>query len=198
MMGFAFFVILALGLVGVWLAGQYNWFVKAKTRISASVQEIGNQLKRQADLIPNLTASVKGYMKHESDVFTKLTEARKSVTQAVMKTSSAQAMVEAGEKLQRALAPIQAVFESTPELKANETVTKLMAELRDTADKVMYSRRTLIDLVADYNARLLTFPTSLVASAFNFKREEGLKSPDKGEHLEVKAEETKTPKVDLS
>lgn len=197
-MGIGLVLLIVLGAVVMLVIQNYNWFVKAKTRITASIQEIGNQLKRQADLIPNLTESVKGYMKHEKDVFKELTEARKSISQAVADSAGVQKVMEAGDRMQQALAPIRAVFESTPELKANETVQKLMDELRDTADKVMYSRRTLIDLVADFNARVVAFPSNLIASMFNFKKQEGLKSPDKGEHLSVNESETKTPKVDLS
>src|SRR4030042_863457 len=116
-------------LIIIYLLATYNQFVTTKTRLQASIQEIGNQLKRQADLIPNLVESVKGYMKDE---------------------------------------------------------------LRDTADKVMYARRTLIDLTADYNIMIVTFPSNLVASMFGFKQETGLKMPTTQEELEVTAEDTKT------
>jgi LemA protein len=188
-------VIIAAGvLVYVW--SLYNQFVTTKTRIKASIQEIGNQLKRQADLIPNLTASVKGYMKHEKKIFEELTAARKAVMQ-VIDSADAQKLVDAGTRLQNALAPIRAVFESTPQLQAAGPTTKLMDELRDTADKVMYSRRTLIDLTADYNIKIVTFPSNLVAKLFNFTAEAGLKTPETGEHVEVSASETKSPKVNL-
>ena len=72
---------------------------------------------------------------------------------------------------------------------------KLMDELRDTADKVMYSRRTLIDLSADYNIKVVTFPSKIVAMIFRFKQEKGLKAPPEGEHMGVKKSETKVPKV---
>jgi LemA protein len=188
-------VIIILGVI-VYIWSLYNQFVTIKTRIKASIQEIGNQLKRQSDLIPNLTASVKGYMKHEKEVFEKLTEARKEVASAV-KSGTSEKMVEASAKLQSALAPIRAVFESTPELQAAKPVVKLMDELRDTADKVMYSRRTLIDLTADFNVKVVAFPSSLVAKIFKFTQLPGLKTEESGDHLEVKEEETKTPKVEL-
>jgi len=174
----------------------YNKFVTTKTRIKASVQEIGNQLKRQSNLIPNLVESVKGYMKHEKEVFDKLTEARKAVT-AALGTTDAQKMIDAGAMLQTALAPIRAVFESTPELQAAKPTVKLMDELRDTADKLMYARRTLIDLTADFNVMIMTIPSKFIASIFGFKQETGLKAPKEGEHLEVSAKETKAPKVKL-
>jgi hypothetical protein len=72
-----------------------------------------------------------------------------------------------------------------------------MNELRDTADKVMYARRTLIDLVADYNRMIITVPSNLVAKIFGFQPEEGLTTESKGAHLKVSQEDTKTPKVDL-
>lgn len=192
------FWILIIILVGlaVYIWSLYNQFVIIKTRIRASIQEIGNQLKRQADLIPNLVSSVKGYMKHEKAIFDELTEARKAVMK-VIETEDAQKLINAGSRLQSALAPIRAVFESTPQLQAAGPTAKLMDELRDTVDKVMYSRRTLIDLSADYNIKVVTFPSNLVARLFGFKLEVGLKMPEGGEELEVKEEETKTPKVEF-
>lgn len=191
-------MILAIAILAIaaYIWSLYNWLVTTKTRIKASIQEIGNQLKRQADLIPNLTASVKGYLKHEEKIFKELTEARKAVMK-VVGSASAQKLIDAGARLQNALAPIRAVFESTPQLQAAGQTVKLMDELRDTADKVMYSRRTLIDLTADFNVKLVTFPSNLVARIFGFVQEPGLKTPAEGEFLEVKKEETKSPKVEL-
>ncbi len=189
-------ILIIVAAVAVYVFSIYNKFVTIKTRIKASIQEIGNQLKRQADLIPNLVASVKGYMKHEAKIFKDLTEARKMIVSAV-KTGDAQKMVDASVKASRALAPIQAVFESTPQLQAAGPTTKLMDELRDTSDKVMYSRRTLIDLSADYNVMAVRFPSNLVAQIFGFKEEAGLKMPETEEATTVKKEEMKSPKVDL-
>lgn len=193
MPGLMILIILAIAFY-IW--SIYNQLVTIKTRIKASIQEIGNQLKRQADLIPNLLASVKGYIKHEKAVFDGLTEARKTVMK-VVGLDDAQKLLEAGAKMQSALAPIRAVFESTPQLQAAGPTTKLMDELRDTADKVMYSRRTLIDLTADYNVKVVTFPSNLVVKLFGFKSEPGLKTPDEGTHLEVGKGEMKAPKVEF-
>ncbi|HUW21956.1 MAG TPA: LemA family protein [Candidatus Bathyarchaeia archaeon] len=184
-------------IVIAYLWNSYNWFVKAKTRIGASIQEIGNQLKRQADLIPNLVESVKGYMKHEKSIFDEITQARKAVLGAI-KEGGADNLVEAGSRLEKALAPIRAVFESTPQLQAAQPTVKLMDEVRDTADKIMYSRRTLIDLTADYNVRVATFPGMFVAQMFGFKKEAGLKTPETGKHVEVSEAEVETPKVKLN
>lgn len=189
-------LVIVLVVIGFYLWSEYNQFITIKTRIRASIQEIGNQLKRQADLIPNLVSSVKGYLKHEKSVFDQLTEARKAAMK-VVDSQDAQKLIDVSTKLQQALAPIRAVFESTPALQAAGPTTKLMDELRDTADKVMYARRTLIDLTADYNIKVVAFPSNLVANIFGFKAEPGLEVAEEGEHLEVGEESLKTPKVEL-
>lgn len=189
-------LLLVLIVVGLYVWSLYNKFVTTKTRITASIQEIGNQLKRQSDLIPNLIESVKGYMKHEKEIFKAITEARRVANRAI-ESSDVQKMLDASESLSRAIMPIKVLHESNPELKAVSTVTKLMDELRDTADKLMYSRRVLIDLSADYNIMMVTFPSNLVGKLFGFKAEQGLKMPEEGEFREVSEEERKSPKVKL-
>jgi len=191
------FILVLIAIVAFWLIATYNYFVTTKTRLDASVQEIGNQLKRQANLIPNLIESTKGYLKHEKDIYEKLTEARK-VTLNALAENNTEKMVAASQKLSQALAPLRVVLESNPQLKSAETTVKLMDELRDTADKIMYARRTLIDLTADYNTKIVRFPSNLAAKIFNFKKQPGLKFADAEEGaLTVKEEETKTPKVKL-
>lgn len=184
-------------LLVLYVLATYNSFQTIKTRIEASIQEIGNQLKRQADLIPNLVESVKGYMKHEKDIFKELTNARKMAMQ-VVDSGNAQKMVDASARMAQALAPIRAVFESTPALQAAGPTSQLMEELRDTADKVMYSRRTLIDLTADYNIMVVTVPSSIIAGLFSFIKMPGLKVEGIEENLKVSSEEQKTPKVKLN
>lgn len=191
-----FLIIVPLVLVVVWVISIYNFFVSSKARIKAAVQEIGNQLKRQADLIPNLEASVKGYMKQETSIFKMLTEARKHVTEAV-KSNDLQKMSDAGSELAAVLPKLQIAVEDNPEIKSDNVVAKLMDELRDTSDKVMYARRLVIDLTADYNVRRATFPTNFVAQMFKFEEQKGLITPDSGAHVEVSADETKSPKIDL-
>jgi len=185
-----------LVVIGLYIWSLYNKLVTTKTRIKASIQEIGNQLKRQAEMIPNLIDSVKGYMKHEKDIFKGLTDARKAILEAT-KANDPQMMVDASEKMQKHFGQFMALVESTPQIRAVEAVTKLMDELRDTADKAMYSRRVLIDLSADYNIMIVTFPAKLVAQLLGFKEEKGLVMPEEGEFREVSEEERKTPKVKL-
>lgn len=187
----AILIILALYVVSV-----YNSLQTIKTRIRASIQEIGNQLKRQADLIPNLEASVKGYLTHEKSIFKQLTDARKAIADAGRSGTMA-AVAEASGQLQKLIPALQIIVESNPQIKADTTVTRLMDELRDTSDKVMYARRTLIDLTADFNQKLITFPSNVVANMFGFKAEKGLETPNEGEFLNVSGDETVAPKIKI-
>ncbi len=193
-------VLLIVGIVVVALIGYvimtYNFFVSSKARIKAAVQEIGNQLKRQADLIPNLESSAKGYLKHEKSIFQQLTDARKAVAKAV-DSGDLQKMADAGSQVAQVLPSLQIAVEDNPELKADGVVTKLMDELRDTSDKVMYARRLVIDLTADYNVKRATFPSNLVAGMFKFEEQPGLITPQEGEHLSVSDKEMNAPKVSL-
>jgi LemA protein len=178
----------------LYVISVYNSMAVIRTRIQASVQEIGNQLKRQSELIPNLEESAKGYLKHEKEIIRLLADARKTVSDAVS-SGDLDKLSSAGEKVAGLLPQIRAVMESNPQIKGADVMTKLMDELRDTSDKVMYARRTLIDLTADYNIKIVTFPSSLVANMFGLKPEKGLSTPAGGSHLEVSEAETETPKV---
>jgi LemA protein len=162
----------------------------------ASIQDIGNQLKRQANLIPNLENSVKGYLKHEKGIYDSLVSARKLVDKAA--DSKDLSKIEAASDAISNLVPkLQVLVESNPELKGEKVVSRLMDELRDTADKLMYARRVVIDLTADYNTKLVTIPSNLVAGMFGFKMQKGLGTPMEGSHLSVSEEETKDTKVSL-
>ncbi len=191
-----FIIIVFLGLILVWVISTYNFFVSSKARIKAAVQEIGNQLKRQSELIPNLERSAKSYLKHEKEIYEKLTQARKEISQA-LSSGNIQKMADASEKLASILPSIKVLVESNPELKASDVINKLMDELRDTADKVMFARRLVIDLTADFNVKRVTFPSNIVANIFNFEEQPGLITPSEGEHLRVEESDLKTPKVNL-
>ena len=189
-------IVLALIALMAYVIVTYNGLQRLKTQITASIQEIGNQLKRQASLIPNLEASVKGYLKHEKGIYKMITDARKAVETAD-KSGESKDIDKALNSIQAMLPKLQVMVESNPELKANTTVTKFMDELTDTADKLMYARRTLIDLTQSYNEKLVTFPSNLVAKLFGFKKEKGLAIATSGSHVEVSEAETKDVKVDL-
>lgn len=180
----------------LWIISTYNFFVSTKTRVGAAIQEIGNQLKRQAELIPNLESSVKGYLKHEKGIFDELSRARKMVA-AASKSGDLKKMTDAGKAFSEVLPKIQVVVESNPEIKGVEVVKNLMDELRDTSDKIMYARRLLIDLTADFNVKRVTFPSNLIANMFGVTALKGLETSESGEFMKVSDKDTKTPRVNL-
>ncbi|MEI8067826.1 MAG: LemA family protein [Candidatus Shapirobacteria bacterium] len=189
-------IIAIVVLIALYILSFYNRLKTTQVRIGASIQEIGNQLKRQANLIPNLVDSVKGYMSHEKGIFEDLTAARKSIDEAVASNNGKQ-IDEAQNLITKALGGLKVIMESNPEIKASNLVTNLMNELRDTADKTMYARRTLIDLTADYNTVIETVPGIWLAPMFGFKAEKGLTTPVDSAQMEVSEDEMKNPKVNL-
>ncbi len=186
-------IVIVLALV---LMSFYNKFKTLQIRIKASLQEIGNQLKRQADLIPNLVDSVKGFMKHEKGIFDELTSARKMVETAAS-SNDPKLIDKAQESINKVLSSLKVIVESNPQIQSSGLVNNLMDELRDTADKIMYARRTLIDLTADYNTAIATIPGVWVAQLFGFKEEKGLSMPNSASATEVTSEDLKNPKVNL-
>ncbi|MBP7768654.1 LemA family protein [Candidatus Woesebacteria bacterium] len=188
-------VIVAIA-IAFYVIGLFNTLQRLRTQIAAAIQEIGNQLKRQSSLIPSLMESVKGYMKHEKDIFGMLTDARKSIAHA-SETGAAKDIDTAISQLQSVIPQISVMVESNPELKADTTVTRFMQELSDTADKLMYARRTVIDLTQNYNEKLVMFPSNIIAGMFGFTPEKGLEMPVSGSHLSVSEKEMEDPKVEL-
>ena len=190
------FIPIILVVLALILMNYYNRFSTLKVQIKASLQEIGNQLKRQSNLIPNLVDSVKGFMKHEKGIFDELTSARKMVDKAI--SSNDPKMIDnAQEGIDKVLSSLRVIVESNPQIQSSGLVNNLMDELRDTADKLMYSRRTLIDLTASYNTMLVTIPSAWVGKIFGFTQEQGLSMPDDSSVTQVSQEETKSPKVSL-
>lgn len=189
-------ILVIVGVVAAYVISIYNTLQRLKTQIVASIQEIGNQLKRQASLIPNLESSVKSYLKHEKGVYEMLTNARKSVEKAD-KSGNVNDINKAIDNIQNMIPQIQVVVESNPELKADKTVTKFMDELTDTADKLTYARRSVIDLSQSFNEKLVVFPSNIIAGLFGFKEEKGLATAMSGGHVEVSTDEMKDIKVNL-
>ncbi len=188
-------IVLAV-MVFFYVISLYNWFQTALTRIKASIQDIGNQLKRQSSLIPNLEASAKGYLKHEKDIFADITSARKAVDGA-QNTSDMSRISKASDALNNLIPKLQVLVESNPEIKGEKVVTRLMDELTDTADKLTYARRVVIDLSADFNQKLLVFPSNFIGKMFGFVEQKGLETPMSGSHLEVSEVETKDTKISI-
>ncbi|MBI5122913.1 LemA family protein [Candidatus Roizmanbacteria bacterium] len=160
-----FITIGILVLLVVYLVASYNGFVVLKTRIQEALSGIDVQLKRRADLIPNIVESVKGYAKHEKTVFNDVTKARS----ALMGAQSPQEKAQADNMLTGALKSLFAVAEAYPDLKANANFQDLQRQLEDTEDKVAYSRQFYNSNVLDFNAKVQMFPSNLIANAFSFK-----------------------------
>ncbi|MCA9335391.1 LemA family protein [Candidatus Saccharibacteria bacterium] len=158
-------VVLLLGLVG-FFAAMYNSLVRLNVKAGEAWSGITVQLKRRADLIPNLINTVKGYAAHESGVFEKVTAARASVVNAVDAGPAAAAKAE-GE-LTGALKSLFAVAESYPDLKASQNFMDLQANLTDTEDKVSASRRFYNSTVTQFNTKRKTFPTNIFANMLGF------------------------------
>lgn len=152
-------------LIVVYLVAMYNGFVVLKIRIQEALSGIDVQLKRRADLIPNLVETVKGYAKHEKTVFTDVTKART----ALMNAGSLKEKADANNMLSDALKSLFAVAEAYPELKASENFQDLQRQLEDTEDKVAYSRQFYNSNVLDFNAKVQMFPSSIIANMFGFK-----------------------------
>lgn len=185
-----------IAVIVVYVISIYNSLQTLKTQIAASIQEIGNQLKRQASLIPNLEAAAKGYLKHEKGIYDMLTKARMSAQRA-NETGKPADIEKAINQLQSFIPQMVITVESNPELKADQTITRFMAELTDTADKLTYARRSVIDLTQAYNQQLVVFPSNIIAGLFGFKPEKGLVTPMSGDHVSVSEAETKDVKVTL-
>jgi len=146
-------------------AAMYNGLVRLNVRANEAWSDITVQLKRRADLIPNLINTVKGYAKHEQSVFEDVTKARAN-------TLSAQSPKEAGKAendFQTALKSIFAVAEAYPDLKASDNFKELQAELTDTEDKIQASRRFYNGVVRDFNTKRTVFPTNIFANMLGFK-----------------------------
>ena len=157
--------LIAIFVIYVW--SLYNGLVTARMRVKESWSGIDVQLKRRSDLIPNLVETVKGYAKHEKEVFENVTKARSALLSA---TNAKEAAV-ADNMLTGALKSLFAVAEAYPDLKASENFKSLQEEISDTETKVAASRQFYNSNVLDYNTKIALFPNSLVAGTFGFKGE---------------------------
>ncbi|NCU39063.1 LemA family protein [Candidatus Saccharibacteria bacterium] len=162
-------IVVAVLLVA-FVVGIYNGLVKLKIRVEEAWSDITVQLKRRADLIPNLVETVKGYASHEKAVFENVTKARTAVMDATSKGPAETAKAE--NQFEGALKSLFAVAEAYPDLKANQNFLQLQQELVDTEDKIQASRRFYNAGVRDLNTKIDMFPSNIVANIFNFVKRE--------------------------
>ena len=160
-------VVAVLGIF-VWLS--YNGLVQLNVRVQEAWSDITVQLKRRADLIPNLVEAVKGYAAHEKQVFQDVTEARSNVLDATNKGPVETARAE--NQFEQALKSLFAVSEAYPQLRASENFQQLQNELVDTEDKIQAARRFYNGGVRDLNTRIQQFPSNVIAAMFGFKNKE--------------------------
>lgn len=161
-------ILVIVGLLVLVVIGMYNGLVKAKVRVDESWSDITVQLKRRADLIPNLVEAVKGYAKHEKEVFENVTKARS----ALMNANGVEETAKAENMMTGALKSLFAVAEAYPDLKANDNFRQLQDELVDTEDKIQASRRFYNSSARDLNIKIKTFPTILFARMLGFTERE--------------------------
>jgi LemA protein len=161
-------VVAVVILVVVWLVLTYNGLVTARNRTQEAWSEIDVELKRRHDLIPNLVNTVQGYVGHERGTLEAVTNARANAV-AVGATGDPAKIGQAENMLSQSLRSLFAVTENYPDLKAITAFTNLQETLTATEDKIEFSRRFYNGNVRDYNIKLQTLPTSLMAGAIGFK-----------------------------
>ena len=167
---------------------NYNGLVGLRNQTKNAWAQIDVQLKRRHDLIPNLIATVKGYMQHERGTLEAVTNAR-NLAQSIANAGPAERAKVEGE-LSGALARLLAVVENYPNLKANQNFLALQEELTSTENKISFSRQYYNDSILKYNNQTQMFPSNIIASMTGFKA---------GEFFEVTvAEEREAPKVSFS
>lgn len=155
----AILVVLVIAVIGM-----YNGLVQSKIKVDNAWSQIDVQLQRRFDLIPNFVETVKGYMAHEKETFEKIAALRTSWAN----TNSVSEKAKLDNELSTSLKTIMAVSESYPELKANQNFSDLSEELRNTENKISFSRQFYNDAVTMYNTKLQVFPSNIIAGMFNF------------------------------
>ena len=166
----------------LWFFGTYNKLVNLRNKKDDQWSQIEVQLKRRADLIPNVVETVKGYAKHEKETFEEVIKARNSYVSA--KTPEEE--MKASGEVTQALGRLFALSESYPELKANENFLSLQNDLKDTEDKISYARGFYNDTVLTYNNKVQMVPSNIVAGICGFK---------KAAFFEADEKDKETPKV---
>lgn len=177
-------IIALVALLVIMVMYYFNKFVLLSNRIDNSLSQIDVQLKRRADLVPNLINTVKGYAKHEKGIMTEVTNARKELVGA----GTLPARMRAGAKLQTALGSLFAIAENYPQLKANENFLQLQQELSNIEDRIAYSRQYYNDSILSFNNSVGTFPGVIFAGIFGKSRKQ---------FLEIPTEQKAVPKVEF-
>lgn len=166
------------------VVAMYNQLVSLKMKVDNAWSQIDIQLQRRFDLIPNFVETVKGYMKHESETFEKIAALRTSWANA----NTIKDKAEIDNQMSSALKTIMAVSESYPELKANTNFSELSEELKNTENKISFSRQFYNDSVTKYNTKIQLFPSNIIAGIFNFTARELFTVDDQNARKNVKVD----------
>jgi LemA protein len=164
-MGALVVFLIIIAAVAIMAVGMYNSLITLRNRCDNAWSQVDVQLRRRYDLIPNLVETVKGYAKHETGVFERVTQART----AAINANTVKDQGQAENVLAGALKSLFAVAEAYPDLKANQNFLMLQEELAGTESKVAYARQFYNDNVMKFNMRQQVFPSSIIANMFSFK-----------------------------
>ncbi len=176
-------IVLIIALIVVWFIIIYNKLVSLRVKAENGWAQIETQLQRRYDLIPNLVETVKGYAKHEKELFENVTAARSNLGSA----NSVADKAAADNMLTETVKSLFAVAENYPQLKANENFKELQLELTGTENKIAYARQFYNDTVAELNEAIQVFPKNIIAKMFGFKEKEYYESkPEAAEPVQVK------------
>jgi LemA protein len=154
-------------LIAIWVISAYNSLVRLRNRRQNAFADIDVQLRQRHDLVPQLVETVKGYATHEKELLTRITEARS----AAMNARSIDDKIVAEQQLTSALQGLRVQVEAYPDLKANQNFLQLQEELSDIENKLAASRRFFNAATTEYNNATESFPGTLIANNFGFKRE---------------------------
>lgn len=185
---FKIILLILIVLLILWGISIYNQLQRTKVQVDETNSQIDVQLKRRNDLIPNLVSTVKGYAKHESETFEKVTQLRNQMQTLDLSNVSNEEKMALSEKLSGALRSVFAVAENYPELKANENFKQLQEELTNTENKIAYSRQLFNTTAAHFNQMLHTFPSNLIAKMSHLQDVK---------YLEISEKEKEAPKVEF-
>lgn len=160
-------VLVVLALIVFWLISLYNRLVRLRNRRENAFADIDVQLRQRHDLVPQLVETVKGYATHEKELLLRITEART----AAMAATTIDGKIAAEQQLTTALQGLKVQVEAYPDLKANQNFLQLQEELSDIENKLAASRRFFNAATTEYNNSVESFPGTLIARNFGFKRE---------------------------
>lgn len=173
-----------IAVIVLWFIFAYNGLIRRRNRVSEAWSDIDVQLKRRYDLIPNLVETVKAYAKHEKNLLESVTKARSNAINA----ENIKEKEQAENILSGTLKSIFALSENYPDLKANENFLELQKEISDTENKIQASRRFYNNTTMDYNTKIESFPTNIVAGIFKFKNREFFELEEEKAKKPVKVE----------